>query len=196
MVTGYFFPTVINSEENVELAQKMLPIAKEFLQNESLLTYEWGYKNTYNSKKMGDDENREKIKPFLDYVKEKSIEYLESNDYDHKKINFKNIQVFVSEMFENDSHDQHTHPNCILSGLMYLQVPENSSKILFLDPRPYKSIIELPKKKESYLNSHSIWFDPKPGLFLMWESWLPHAVPKNCSKQGRITMVYNVMGTW
>ena len=195
MAIGYFFPTVIFSEENAGLAHKMLPLAKEFLQNDSYLTNEWGYKNTYNNNNFNTDENHKKIDPFLKYVKEKAIQYLDNSGYDYKRIQIKDIQVFVSEMVENDSHDQHTHPNCILSGLLYLQVPEGSSKIVFLDPRPYKSIIDMPKKKENYLNSQAIYFDPKPGLFLMWESWIPHAVPKNHSN-GRITMVYNIIGSW
>jgi uncharacterized protein (TIGR02466 family) len=95
-------------------------------------------------------------------------------------------------MVEGDRHPLHTHPNSLLSGLLYLEIPEGSSPIIFSDPRPFRSMIALPKKGEKITNWEQVYFQPKQGTFMIWESWLGHEVPKNHSTKGRITMVFNL----
>jgi uncharacterized protein (TIGR02466 family) len=95
-------------------------------------------------------------------------------------------------MVEGDQHSLHTHPNSLLSGLLYLEVPEGSAPIIFSDPRPFRSMISLPKKGDALTNWENTIFKPEKGTFLIWESWLAHEVPKNFCKTGRITMVFNL----
>ena len=47
-------------------------------------------------------------------------------------------------MFEEDLHPLHEHPNTVLSGLIYLQVPEGSSDLRFHDPRFHTKVTNLP----------------------------------------------------
>jgi hypothetical protein len=51
--------------------------------------------------------------------------------------------------------------------------------------------VSLPKLENS-TNWERVHFVPEEGLLLIWESWLDHEVPKNNSKNGRITMVFNL----
>jgi len=183
----YYFPTSIAVEKNLELAEQLLPVAKKYLNDTSLLTYTWGYKNTFTPD-TGISEFDD-IKPFVDFIHIKGKEFLFKNGYDADKLDF-STQVFVSEMFEGDQHSVHTHPNSLLSGLLYLEVPEGSSPIMFSDPRPFRSMIALPKKGDALTNWDKTVFNPEKGTFLLWESWLAHEVPKNHSKTGRITLVF------
>jgi uncharacterized protein (TIGR02466 family) len=186
----YYFPTAIAIEKNISMAELMLPIAKKYLDDKSRLTYAWGYKNTFTPEGAGLEELPD-IKPFVDFIHAKGREFLFENGYDADKLDF-STQIFVSEMTAGDQHALHTHPNSLLSGLLYLEVPDGSSPIVFSDPRPFRSMVALPKKGEAVPNWEQVYFQPESGTFMIWESWLAHEVPKNHSEQGRITMVFNL----
>ena len=180
-----FFPTTISASLKKELALKMLPVAKRCLADTSYDASELDYKQIYVAG-PGIDHNKD-LDPFIDFIMQASAEHLESIQYDSSKIKL-NVQLYIGIMQENDTHNFHTHPGSILSGLMYLQVPEGSSPIIFRDPRPFRSIINLPSKQ----HTGSVYFQPVDGLFLIWESWLGHEVPKTSNKESRITMVFNL----
>lgn len=188
MHVDYFFPTGISSLKNTSLSTQMLAVAKKYLADKSLITNTWGYKNTYSAdgglSDFGD------ITPFREFLEKSGYNYLTELGYDITDLKF-STQIFVSEMVEGDSHALHAHPNSLLSGVFYLQVPEGSAPILFDDPRPFRKFVALPKLDNS-TNWERIHFVPEDGLFLIWESWLEHEVPKNHSKEGRITMVFNL----
>ncbi len=183
---GLFFPTIIGTDYNIELAETLLPIAKKHLDNNSKTNL--NYNSTYDS---GEGiENDENIKLFLEYIRTKAEEYLEKSGYDSSKISL-TPKIFVSEMKKGDSHNLHVHPNCKLSGIMYLQIPDGSAPIVFSDVRSAKRMLSLPRRTESILNQTEFPIFPKKGMFLIWESWLTHSVPKNYTDDGRITIVFN-----
>jgi uncharacterized protein (TIGR02466 family) len=188
MHVDYFFPTGITSLKNTELATQMLPVAKKYLADPDLITNTWGYKNTYTAD--SGISNFDDIAPFKDFIKQVGYSHLTTLGYDVTNLEF-SIQIFVSEMIEGDSHALHGHPNSLLSGVFYLRVPEGSAPILFDDPRPFRKFLSLPKLTNS-TNWERIHFVPEDGLLLIWESWLEHEVPRNFSKEGRITMVFNL----
>jgi uncharacterized protein (TIGR02466 family) len=188
MHIDYFFPTGISSLKNAELADQLLPIAKKYLADPNLITNAWGYKNTYTAD--SGISNFVDIIPFKEFIKQAGYSHLTTLGYDVTDLDF-SVQIFISEMKLNDFHGSHTHPNSLLSGVFYLQVPEGSSPIVFDDPRSFRKFVSLPKLENS-TNWERVHFVPEEGLLLIWESWLDHEVPKNNSKNGRITMVFNL----
>ena len=188
MHLDYFFPTSISSLKNTDWSTQMLQVAKKYLADSSFITNTWGYKNTYTAD--SGLSNFDDIAPFRNFVERTGYEYLTAIGYDVTNLKF-STQIFVSEMTAGDCHASHSHPNSLLSGVFYLQVPEGSAPILFDDPRPFRKFVALPKLENS-TNWERIHFVPEDGLFLIWESWLEHEVPKNNSKDGRITMVFNL----
>ena len=132
------------------------------------------------------------VKPFKDAVELIGRKYLRDIGYNDKELVFDTF-VFASEMRDGSSHDEHTHPGAILSGLLYLQVPKDSAPLIITDPRPFRKFISLPKLKDTQTNIAEVLITPKTGLLVMWESWLPHLVPKSRNTdEGRITMVFNI----
>lgn len=184
---GLFFPTVIGSDTNEILADQMLTVAKKYLEKVTV-DNNLGYKSTYTA--GSGIENNKDVEPFTRYIATKANEFLKLNGYDTSQISLK-PKIFVSEMNFGDFHNLHVHPNCVLSGIMYLQVPEKSSPIVFNDVRNEKRMLSLPKKIDCELNQLELAIYPKKGMFLIWESWLPHWVPKNTSETERITIVFN-----
>lgn len=184
---GLFFPTVIASDCNESLSSYMLPIAKKYL-IDNTSTNNLVYNSTYNAD-SGIEKDPE-ITPFLDYINSLAAEYLDKNGYDMSRISLR-AKVFVSEMKYGDFHNYHIHPNCILSGIMYLQAPEGSAPIIFSDSRSEKRMLSLPRQQENDLNKTEVSIFPRHGMTLIWESWIPHSVPKNYSTDSRITAVFN-----
>ena len=192
---GYYFPTAIESSLELELAEKLLPIARKYLSDETFITNTWNYKNTFGNGhklyKMPD------ISPFVEFIKEKSHSFLYNCGYDSSKLMF-NVELFFSEMFDGDFHQRHTHPNSMLSGILYLQVPENSAPLVIYDPRSCRKFLTFPQLQNmsNVSNPQASWdrifLKPETGKFLMWESWLEHEVLINKSVEGRMTAVFNV----
>ena len=163
------------------------------MEREDLLTYEWNYKNTYNP-----DQGLERfddLKNFEKYVCNVGNNFLSSLGYDPKD-SLRRAFIFTSEITRGNFHAPHAHPNCVLSGVFYLQVPENSSRIIFHDPRPFRKyrIIPFKKQKEAHTTifESEVFISPKPGLLLMWESWLDHEIEISNSDESRITLVFNL----
>jgi uncharacterized protein (TIGR02466 family) len=186
---NHFFPTVIGSGVDTHIASMMLPVAKKFLSDEKYLTNEWGYKNTYSSG-VG-IEKFDEVLPFKNWLEKIGADYLTQLGYDSECIEF-TYQIFFSEMRYGDRHGVHTHPNALLSGLIYLEIPEDSSSICFFDPRTFRNHVSIPVLNNQVENWSHVSFAPQNGLYLIWESWIPHEVPMNKSKDGRITMVFNL----
>ena len=87
----------------------------------------------------------------------------------------------------------HLHPNSLMSGVVYLQTPEHSGNIAFLDPRNGAQVLLPPLKdpQASLLNGrHEIV--PRPGLMLLFPAWLWHEVGASNSQQERISISFNI----
>ena len=185
--------------QNQTLAQQLLPLARKFLSNPSTLTNDWNYKNTYSGG-VG-LANEAELQFFVNYILTESYNYLNKHQLKLKPTVELWVSLFASEMFIGDEHSAHTHPGALLSGIIYLEIPPGSAKLEFKSPRTSNPSWLNYLEESSYSREgsiftvtpdHTIVVNPTPGLFLLWESWALHRVPKNQSIDGRVTMVFNV----
>jgi len=196
---GCYFPTAIESSLELDEAEKLLPVAKKYLSDERFLTNVWNYKNTFDP--QNELSRMPDIVPFADFIKNKAHSFLYNCGYDTSDMGF-NVQLFFSEMVDGDFHARHTHPNCLLSGILYLQVPENSAPLVIYDPKPnrkfsmYRPLQNAVDVSNPEVSCDTLFFYPEVGTFLMWESWIEHEVLLNKSVEGRITAVFNVSGVY
>jgi hypothetical protein len=81
--------------------------------------------------------------------------------------------------------EQHVHGGSQLVGFYFLETPEDSSRALFHDPRPGKVQNFLPEStpSEATLASNIINFEPKPGLLIITNAWLPHSFGRHASDE-------------
>ena len=91
----------------------------------------------------------------------------------------------------------HTHPNCHLSGVLWLKIPENSGKIIFISPYEHVGHVEIDEmysdefKKSN--NSFSNYFlNPIEGYLILFPSHLLHYVDINKSNEDRISVAFNI----
>ena len=89
----------------------------------------------------------------------------------------------------------HRHPNSVLSGVYYIQTPNNSGNIFFENPHMFESFLELNSYKEEeqgFFHQHSLKYcKPEEGLLILFPSHLAHGVQLNNSKEDRISISFN-----
>lgn len=107
---------------------------------------------------------------------------------------------YVSNMWANISspnrrHNTHTHPNCLLSGVIYIQTPKDCGKTIFLSPRHLANSIAPDLTEKNELNADSFTPPIEKGRMVMWPSYLPHAVDNGNANEDedRIVVAFNVM---
>jgi uncharacterized protein (TIGR02466 family) len=91
---------------------------------------------------------------------------------------------------------RHDHYGALISGVLYLEVPENSGAILFHNPletrRVTNTFFDRIKKEENEYNFSHVKYEPIVGEMLIFESWLQHTVQQNHSTENRISISFNI----
>tara|TARA_R100001369_G_scaffold11123_1_gene24503 strand:+ start:2971 stop:3660 length:690 start_codon:yes stop_codon:yes gene_type:complete len=97
-----------------------------------------------------------------------------------------NHVVFLTELwvqeFPKDGcgyHSAHSHWNGHISGFYFLKSGETTSRPVFHDPRPGKTMIGLPEIKKENITyaSPEIFYNTKPGTMVFFPSYLTHEYP-------------------
>jgi uncharacterized protein (TIGR02466 family) len=100
--------------------------------------------------------------------------------------------LWVNVMEKGAVHSPHIHPHSVISGTYYVTVPPKSGAIRFEDPRlPMMMAAPLRKAKARPENRSFVDVTPKPGMLLLWESWLRHGVEPNAARGRRISVSFN-----
>lgn len=95
----------------------------------------------------------------------------------------------------NRRHGMHMHPNCVLSGLVYIKTPKNCGATVFASPRQLAKNLEFNYLEKNEFNADAFVMTPEKGRMLMWPSHLPHAVEEGRAdaSQDRIVLAFNIM---
>jgi uncharacterized protein (TIGR02466 family) len=91
------------------------------------------------------------------------------------------------------AHPRHNHPNCILSGVYYVQTPPNGGDIIFHDPRPQAGIFVPAIKEATPHNIAQRFVEPAEGLMMLFPAWLEHSTEPNTSMGERLSISFNIM---
>ncbi len=88
----------------------------------------------------------------------------------------------------------HDHKPGLLSGVYYVDKPENSGDLEFIDVNPYKEYRPrlLPGETDP-ITRPEITFKADEGTMLIFPAWLPHKVPRNNSDRRRISISFNAI---
>ena len=89
-------------------------------------------------------------------------------------------------------HAGHIHPHSIISGTLYVEVPKGSGPIRFEDPRLPLMMSAPPRRKDAPGELQPfVTVEPRPGLLLLWESWLRHEVLPGSGRGERLSISFN-----
>jgi uncharacterized protein (TIGR02466 family) len=93
--------------------------------------------------------------------------------------------LWVNLLKSGGHHSGHIHPHSVLSGTLYVEVPKGSGAIRFEDPR-LPLMMAAPPREGSFVT-----VEPRPGLLLLWESWLRHEVLPGRGRGERLSISFN-----
>jgi uncharacterized protein (TIGR02466 family) len=93
--------------------------------------------------------------------------------------------LWVNLLKPGGHHSAHIHPHSVISGTFYVEVPAGSGPIRFEDPR-LPLMMAAPTREETFVT-----VEPRPGLLLLWESWLRHEVLPARGKGDRLSISFN-----
>jgi uncharacterized protein (TIGR02466 family) len=81
-------------------------------------------------------------------------------------------------------HAFHIHPNSVVSGTYYVNVPSGASPLRIEDPRA-NLFMSCPARPIQ------IDFSPKAGEIILFESWMRHEVPPHSAESSRMSVSFN-----
>jgi uncharacterized protein (TIGR02466 family) len=95
----------------------------------------------------------------------------------------------------NRRHFMHMHPNCLLSGLVYIKTPKNCGPTTFASPRLLARNIEPNYVQKNDLNRDVFVMPPEKGRMVIWPAHIPHAVEQGAAdeREERIVVAFNIM---
>ncbi len=93
-------------------------------------------------------------------------------------------------------NSKHTHPGAHLSGVVWVKIPPNSGRLEFEAPFSFTREKEFEnyneKVKERYNVYPMIYYNPQPGMMVIFPSDLEHEVMSNKSNEDRISISFNL----
>ena len=100
--------------------------------------------------------------------------------------------LWVNLLKDAGQHGGHIHPHSIISGTLYIEVPDGSGAIRFEDPR-LPMMMAAPTRRADAPDDllPFVTVAPRPGLLLLWESWLRHEVLRGAGKGERLSVSFN-----
>ena len=99
---------------------------------------------------------------------------------------------WINILGEGGNHSSHIHPNSVISGTVYIAMPEGAGAIKFEDPRLPMMMAAPALLPDAPRDARRFFYEtPKAGDILMWESWLRHEVVSGPHTEPRISISFN-----
>ena len=139
--------------------------------------------------------NEESISDFVNFIKNVAENILFNQGYNINNLRPEILELWCQEHFRGSGHERHIHGNgSYITGFYITKIPKNSTKFLFHDPRPAKEFSNLPESNADNVTnaSQSVFFKPQEGTFLFTNSWLPHTIARNESRESVRIIHFNV----
>ncbi len=100
--------------------------------------------------------------------------------------------LWVNVLKSGGQHSGHLHPHSVISGTLYVAAPAKSGAIRFEDPRLPLMMAAPARRQDAPEDRQSfVSIEPRPGLLLLWESWLRHEVMPGGGKGDRLSISFN-----
>jgi len=131
--------------------------------------------------------DNQNFKPFLETLFHGVSSYL--------KFDFEVTNAWLNINSPGSYNISHIHPNSTLSGVFWMQTPDNCGNIVFENSNRFCSS-PLMKYYDDNLNNiynhhDTFYFIPKSGLMILFPSDLSHHVEENQSDIDRISLSFN-----
>lgn len=180
---AYHFPCPIYLIERPDFIESVATVSEESLAKQHA---ERKIDEIYPVMMSGNFADDARVKDFAEFVGGTTWNILHGQGYamQDKVVTFS--EMWTQEHHKHSSMEQHVHGfGSQIVGFYFIEVPENSSRVVFHDPRPGKVMANLPEQNmnDATAASQMINFEPKPGLLIFANSWLPHSFTKHANEK-------------
>jgi uncharacterized protein (TIGR02466 family) len=186
------FPTPVAA---IKLPEELGTIVNWFYQQE-MLGEESVQANDYGERsKNSYILNEQPCTNLKNFILDKIKEYGNKLGYDYEE--YKLTQSWLSYKYPNQHHTMHSHPNSLISGVLYFgESNEKTPAIKFHKPIlgvnvSYLSPKRVRNKEFQKFSQGSFQVDFEPGLLLLFPSYLLHSVPINTTNSIRCSLAFN-----
>lgn len=115
-------------------------------------------------------------------------------DFDTRGLEPEVDSIWINVLEPGGTHTGHIHTNSVISGTLYVDVPDGASALRFEDPRLAMMMAAPPRRtRAAPHNRQFVYVQPAVGSVLLWESWLRHEVPANMASEDRISVSFNAV---
>jgi uncharacterized protein (TIGR02466 family) len=126
-----------------------------------------------------------RLSKFSEFIGSTAWNILNEQGYAMQDKSVQFTEMWTQEHFKHSAMDAHVHGfGSQIVGFYFLETPENSSHVVFHDPRSAKVQIDLPEQDMSLATpaSKMINFTPKPGMMIFANSWLAHSFTRHAAE--------------
>ncbi|MEH3107261.1 MAG: TIGR02466 family protein [Sphingomonas fennica] len=99
--------------------------------------------------------------------------------------------LWVNVLKPGGHHAAHIHPHSVVSGTLYVTMPDGAGALKLEDPRLPMLMAAPPRNAAAGALATFQTIAPAAGDVLLWESWLRHEVLANGAKAERISISFN-----
>jgi uncharacterized protein (TIGR02466 family) len=104
----------------------------------------------------------------------------------------KRESLWINVLDPDGFHSGHIHPHSVVSGTYYVAMPEGAAALRFEDPRLGLMMASPPRRDDcDAARAAFVAVTPRPGMVLLWESWLRHEVLINRADDPRVSISFN-----
>jgi len=178
--TFHYFPCAVYTINKPEFLPTTREVCKEYLEKQ-----DQSINDIYPVHMTGDLYDDPRMEQFCSYIGDTSWTILQSQGYAMQHFQTYFQEMWCQEHFKSSAMEQHVHGfGCQLVGFYFVDVPENSSRVVFHDPKAGKVQANLPEADwtQATLASNMINFVPKSGMLMITNAWLAHSFTRNASE--------------
>lgn len=178
---AYHFPCPIYLIQRPDFFDSVIKVSEEYLEKQR---EEQELDDIYPVMMSGNFYADPRMTEFTEFIGSTAWNILAEQGYFMQDKVMQFTDMWTQEHHKQSSMDQHTHGyGSQIVGFYFLDVPENSSRVLFHDPRMGKPLIDLPEADQNIatIASKLINFEPKPGLMMFSNAWLAHSFTRHAA---------------
>ena len=106
-----------------------------------------------------------------------------------------NVDIYITQSWANftnykEAHHLHRHSNSYLSGVLYVQTLDDD-RIFFKNPNAHNDVLDIEPSEWNSWNTETWWIPAKQNIFVVFPSWLMHAVETKNTHGERISIAVN-----
>ncbi len=129
------------------------------------------------------------LKDLRDTLQQHLDEYFKTIYNTSNRVSLKITQSWLTLSRQGDSHHSHTHPNSVVSGVLYINLAENDG--ISFHRNEDNLWHELLPAQENYFNAKSYFINTEVGDILLFPSHVRHGVREVTEVVERVSLSFN-----